>query len=122
MPLQIITLSNKQIRKGPSFCHKTQESLYPVDKKNQSLVYNDLTCTDMNIFKGKSGVSMIGDTIQENTAINGVSYFSTSFRLLVVKLRIQISDLCEVTSYPAKTLSFSTKTRLSCRFPPLNSY
>ena len=52
--------------------------------------------------KRESGVCMIDNKIQENSVMNGVSYcFRTIFRLLLVKLCIQLSDLRELTSYRA---------------------
>ena len=44
---------------------------------------------------------MIHDKIQDNSGMNGgcVILFLFIFRLLLMKLRIQFSDLCEVTLY-----------------------
>ena len=64
---------------------------------------------------GKSGFGMIHDKIQDNTTINGVALFPTVFRLFFVKLRIRISNLCEMMSSRTKNPclpSLSTKMRL----------
>ena len=66
-------------------------------------------------FKEKSRVGTIDDKIQDSTVMNVVSYFfPTILRLLLVKLRIQLSDMREMTSHRA------VKNEAVYCFSPLN--
>ena len=49
---------------------------------------------------------MVDDKIQDTIAMNNVAYFCPLFSYVPCEFRIQISDLCEVTSYHAKNLIF----------------
>ena len=51
--------------------------------------------------KDKSGAGTIDYKTQDNTVMDGVSYVSHYFRLLHVKILIQLRDLREMTSYRA---------------------
>ena len=51
---------------------------------------------------------MMGDKMQDNAAMNGVSHFPTTFAFLLCEIAYSISDLCEVMSYHAKNLCLLT--------------
>ena len=58
-----------------------------------------LVCKGYPILKDKSWVCISDDEIQDDIAMNGISYFSGYFSPSLCELRIQISNLSVVTSY-----------------------